>query len=78
MRNEKYKVAIIDDDSVCIDNLHRSIGDYSELSVVGSTQSTIIGNKRHRDRIKGPLSDHYGIKPTKCRTYCFYNHRCER
>jgi len=45
MRNEKYKVAIIDDDSVCIDNLHRSIGDYSELSVVGSTQSTIIGKE---------------------------------
>jgi len=45
MKNKKYKVAIIDDESVCIENLHRSIADYPELSLVGSVQSPSVGKE---------------------------------
>lgn len=45
MENKKYKVAIIDDESVCIENLHQSIAGYSELKLVGSVQLPAIGKE---------------------------------
>jgi len=43
MKNNKYTVAIIDDEGVCIDNLTRSLGEYSEIILVGTAKSTDKG-----------------------------------
>jgi len=41
--NNTYKVAIIDDDPTCIENLHQSISQFPFLEIVGSVQSPILG-----------------------------------
>jgi len=41
--NNKYKVAIIDDDPVCIQNLQNSISHFPFLEIVGSVQSPLSG-----------------------------------
>jgi two-component system LytT family response regulator len=45
MKDNKYTVAIIDDETICINNFQSSIAEYSEFEVVGSAQSPIQGKE---------------------------------
>ena len=45
MKNNKYTVVIIDVNALCIDILHRSLAEYTELLVVGNAQNAIKGKK---------------------------------
>ena len=38
MKNNKYTVAIIDDETLCIDNLHHSLKKYAELLIIGTAK----------------------------------------
>jgi len=43
MKNNKYTVAIIDDETACIDHLQRSLSEYSELLIVGTAKTANKG-----------------------------------
>jgi len=43
MKNNKYTVIIIDNNTLCIDILRRSLAEYNELIIVGKAQTTIKG-----------------------------------
>ena len=45
MKNNKFTVAIIDDESTCIDYLRRSLNDYSELLIVGTAKNCVKGKE---------------------------------
>jgi len=43
MKNNKYTVVIIDDETLCIDHLQRSLNEYTELLIVGTTKTADKG-----------------------------------
>ena len=43
MKNNKYTVVIIDDETVCIDHLQRSLSEYSELLIAGTAKTADKG-----------------------------------
>ena len=45
MKNKKYTVAIVDDETICIESLRKSISEFSELILVGSAQTPAKGKE---------------------------------
>ena len=45
MKNNKYPVVIIDDESICIENVRRSVAAFPELKVVGTALTPDAGKK---------------------------------
>ena len=43
MKNNKYTVAIVDDEILCIDILRNSLNEYSELHLIGTSRTFLKG-----------------------------------
>jgi len=45
MQDSKYTVIIIDDDTLCVENIRRSIIDFPEMEIIGTAQTPNVGKK---------------------------------